>query len=42
MIYREAGEFKSSYQADQAILTIRQDRWFIWGLLGVAFYPENA
>ncbi len=38
MIYREAGEFKSSYQADQAILTIRQDRWFIWGMLVVAFF----
>ncbi|MCB1858135.1 MAG: branched-chain amino acid ABC transporter permease [Gammaproteobacteria bacterium] len=37
MIYREAGEFKSSYQADQAILTIRQDRWFIWGLMAFAF-----
>lgn len=37
MIYREAGDFKASYQADSAILTIRQDRWFIWGLMAVAF-----
>ena len=37
MIYREAGQFKSSYQADQAIFTIKQDRWFIFALLAVAF-----
>ena len=37
MLYREAGEFKSTYRADQAILTIRQDRWFMWALLVVAF-----
>jgi branched-chain amino acid transport system permease protein len=37
MIYREAGEFKSSYQADQAILTIRQDRWFMMAIIATAF-----
>ena len=37
MIYREAGEFKSTYQDDQAILTIPQDRWFMMALLAVAF-----
>ncbi|MES9905535.1 MAG: branched-chain amino acid ABC transporter permease [Sedimenticola sp.] len=37
MFYREAGEFKASYQADQAILTIRQDRWFMWGIMAIAF-----
>ena len=37
MLYREAGEFKSTYQADQAILTIRQDRWFMWAMLAFAF-----
>ncbi len=37
MLYREAGDFKTSYQADQAILTIRQDRWFMWAMLAVAF-----
>ncbi len=37
MIYREAGEFKSSYQADQAILTIRQDRWFMMAIIAIAF-----
>lgn len=37
MIYREAGEFKTSYEADSAILTIRQDRWFMWALMATAF-----
>jgi branched-chain amino acid transport system permease protein len=37
MFYREAGEFKASYKADQAILPIRQDRWFIWAILAIAF-----
>ncbi|MCP4288389.1 MAG: branched-chain amino acid ABC transporter permease [Gammaproteobacteria bacterium] len=37
MLYREAGEFKATYQADQAILTIRQDRWFMWAMLAIAF-----
>jgi branched-chain amino acid transport system permease protein len=37
MFYREAGEFKASYKADQAILPIRQDRWFVWAILAVAF-----
>ena len=29
MIYREAGQFKTSYASDQAIFPIVQDRWFI-------------
>ena len=37
MFYREAGEFKTSYAADQAIFPIPQDRWFVLGLVGVAF-----
>ncbi len=37
MLYREAGDFKTSYQADQAILTIQQDRWFMWAILAIAF-----
>jgi len=36
MIYREAGQFKTTYAADQAILTISQDRWFMIGLIAVA------
>src|ERR1700731_2629277 len=29
MIYREVGQFKASYAADQAIFPIRQDRWLL-------------
>jgi branched-chain amino acid transport system permease protein len=29
VIYREAGQFKASYAADQAIFPIAQDRWFV-------------
>ena len=36
MFYRENGQFKSSYTADQQILGIRQDRWFIFGLIAFA------
>src|SRR5262245_1216617 len=37
MIYREAGQFKTSYAADQAIFPLRQDRvWLVLGLL-IAF-----
>lgn len=27
MLYRESGQFKTSYKADMAIFPIRQDRW---------------
>jgi branched-chain amino acid transport system permease protein len=37
MFYRENGQFKTSYQADQQIFPIRQDRWFVALLLVVAF-----
>lgn len=37
MFYRENGQFKTSYRADQQIFPIRQDRVFIWLLLAVAF-----
>ncbi|MHB8765926.1 MAG: branched-chain amino acid ABC transporter permease, partial [Deferrisomatales bacterium] len=37
MIYREAGQFKSTYAADRAIFPIRQDRWGVALLLVVAF-----
>jgi branched-chain amino acid transport system permease protein len=36
MFYRENGQFKSSYREDQQILGIRQDRWFIFGLIAFA------
>ncbi|NQW01745.1 MAG: branched-chain amino acid ABC transporter permease [Rhodospirillales bacterium] len=37
MFYREAGQFKTSYQKDQALFPIIQDRWFIALVLVVAF-----
>ena len=33
MFYRENGQFKTSYKADQQIFPIAQDRWFLLGLL---------
>jgi branched-chain amino acid transport system permease protein len=37
MFYREAGQFKTSYVADQAVFPIPQDRWFVAAVLLVAY-----
>ena len=37
MIFRENGQFKSTYRADQQMLPILQDRWFMAGLVAFAF-----
>ena len=37
MLYRENGQFKSSYAADQQLLPIAQDRWFMVGLIAFAY-----
>jgi len=37
MIYRENGQFRTSYRADQQMLPIRQDRLLMIGLIGAAF-----
>ena len=37
MIYREAGQYKASYEADHAIFPIAQDRFAMLALLAVAF-----
>jgi branched-chain amino acid transport system permease protein len=37
MLYREAGQFKTSYTADQAVFPIRQDRFFIVAVLIAAY-----
>ena len=37
MFYRENGQFKTSYRADQQIFPIAQDRWAILALLVFAF-----
>lgn len=33
MIYRENGQFKTSYAADQQIFTIAQDKYFVYGVV---------
>lgn len=37
MFYREAGQFKTSYAADQAIFPIRQDLIGVLVILAIAF-----
>ena len=37
MLYREAGDLKASYVADQQIFTLLQDRWAFYALLAFAF-----
>ena len=41
MFYREAGQFKTSYAADQAVFPLRQDRVFIaiWAAAGFVLVP---
>jgi branched-chain amino acid transport system permease protein len=42
MLYREAGQFKTSYAADQQIFPIRQDRIGVLALVAVAFLAVPA
>src|ERR1700686_1357906 len=37
MIYREAGQFRTSYAADEALFPIRQDRLFVAAIVVFAF-----
>jgi branched-chain amino acid transport system permease protein len=37
MLYRETGQFKTTYAADQAIFPILQDRIGTWAILAIAF-----
>ena len=37
MLYREAGQFKTSYAKAQAVFPLTQDRWFIAPVLVVAY-----
>src|SRR5262249_47533848 len=37
MIYREAGQFKTTYASDQAVFPIPQDRVFVAALIVAAF-----
>ena len=38
MYYREAGDFKTTYKADQALLPVRQDRFLLYAILAVALF----
>lgn len=42
MLYRENGQYKTSYRADQQIFAITQDRWAVLALLAVAFIVVPA
>lgn len=42
MFYRENGQFKSSYRADQQIFPIRQDRYAVLGMLVLAIVAVPA
>ena len=37
MLYREAGQFKTTYAADQALFPIRQDRYAMLAIVAIAF-----
>ena len=37
MLYRENGQFKTSYRADQQIFPIIQDRWAVIAIILAAF-----
>ena len=46
MLYRESGQFKTSYAKDMAVFPIAQDRWFviaavIFGFVGVPQFASN-
>ena len=38
MLYRENGQFKTTYGADQQLLPIVQDRWFVIALIAFAYF----
>jgi branched-chain amino acid transport system permease protein len=42
MLYREAGQFKTNYAADQAIFPIRQDRIFVLLVIAAAYIVPPA
>ncbi|GIL02306.1 MAG: branched-chain amino acid ABC transporter permease [Alphaproteobacteria bacterium] len=37
MLYREAGDFKTTYRADQQTFPIRSERYLFWAAMAVAF-----
>ena len=46
MLYRETGQFKTTYQRDMAIFPIRQDRWVliaavVFAVVGIPFIASQ-
>ncbi|MBW8635951.1 branched-chain amino acid ABC transporter permease [Hoeflea sp. WL0058] len=37
MLYREAGDFKTTYRADEQTFPIRSERWLFWTVMVLAF-----
>jgi len=37
MLYREAGQFKTTYIRDQELFPVKQDRWGIFVIIGFSF-----
>ena len=37
MLYREAGQFKTTYIKDQELFPVKQDRWGIFVIIGISF-----
>ena len=37
MLYREAGDFKTTYSTDQQTFPIRSERWLFWAFIAFAF-----
>ncbi len=38
MLYREAGDFKTNYAADQQTFPIKSERWLFWAFMAFAFF----
>ncbi|MEZ5801055.1 MAG: hypothetical protein R3D29_12105 [Nitratireductor sp.] len=37
MLYREAGDFKTTYSTDQQTFPIKSERWLFWAFIAFAF-----
>lgn len=38
MLYREAGDFKTTYRDDRQTFPIKSERWLFWAFMAVAFF----
>ena len=41
MLYREAGQFKTTYIGDQELFPVKQDRWGIFVIIGIFIYYRS-